>query len=114
MGLKVIDVVVWYTNNDNVLMMFYHNTQKVVKHQKRGSGAEKKSAGKVPSIRRFRGARRRSQNVEEGPKQRFDGSPRDSQNFSNAEYMQSCVTTIEPKSTAFWSHAKRPQNHVFS
>jgi len=32
----------------------YHNTQKVVKHQKRGSGAEKKSADKVPSIRRFR------------------------------------------------------------
>ena len=49
-----------------------------------------------------------------GPKQRFDGSPRDSQNFSNAEYMQSCVTTIEPKSIAFWMHAKRAQNHVFS
>jgi len=40
--------------------------------------------------------------------------PRDSQNFSNAEYMQSCVTTIEPKSIAFWMYAKRPQNHVFS
>ena len=49
-----------------------------------------------------------------GPKQRFDGSPRDSQNFSNAEHMQCCVTTIEPKSIAFWLHVKRPQNHVFS
>ena len=88
MGLKVIDVVVWYTNNDNVLMMMTsQRTRSVGKREKWGRGPKKNRLAKYRRSGDFGGSRRRSQNVEGGPKQRFDGSPRDSQNFSNAEYI---------------------------
>jgi len=96
------------------MMLLSQHTRSVGKREKWGPGPKKNRLAKYRRSGDFGGSRRRSQNVEGGPKQRFDGSPRDSQNFSNAEYMQSCVTTIEPKSIAFWMYAKRPQNHVFS
>ena len=76
MGWKVIDVVVWYTNNDNVLMMLSsQHTRSVGKREKWGRGPKKNRLAKYRRSGDSGGSRRRSQNVEGGPKQRFDVSP---------------------------------------
>jgi len=91
MGLKVIDVVVWYTNNDNVLMMMTsQRTRSVGKREKWGRGPKKNRLAKYRRSGDFGGSRRRSQNVEGGPKQRFDVSRPGPAKFLYADRAKLC------------------------